>query len=711
METSTPPPPMPTVVLDPKGILGPDGPVADKLFNYEPRPPQIEMAEAIKTSMGKFTHLFCEAGTGTGKSYAFLIPAIEKALNGGGPVVISTNTISLQEQIFNKDIPDLKKYLNLPQLRVVLRKGRGNYLSKRRLKIAGNFIEANQINEYDDISDWVDKSLTGAKQDLDFIPTYDLWDVVRSDQYDCLGKKCATYKECFYFKSKTQAEEAHIVITNHALLALDLMLKHKTDDLVGILPKFKHLVIDEAHAFENALRKADTFEWKQGSAAAIMRRATNKKGRGFLDTLLKINDVPYKCASRAKEVIKFLKKFVELNALFFEKDVVPFIQTYRKKLTSPTAKRVKPGNLVSIHSEKLLATLQRINQYLSSIVSELKRLDGEDVSKEIKNLATLLDAFRGRMKETSSDLKRAIEADKDANDAYPTYVSSVEMSGVVNGKNYYTLMSIPIFVRQTGQKVLFNKEWSLVLTSATLTTNNSFKSITRNLGAIAEKTNTLQLPHVFDYKKQVKLHLTPNTPDDPWNRKDKREEYFDTVARLVEGYVAKTKGNAFILCTSNLQMRALHKRSKLKLERKGMYVLCQNNGLTRDQMINEFKSVENSVLYGVDSFWTGVDVPGKHLQCIIIPKLPFSPPTPLSEAQQDMYDLWNRGKPRHKKRNYFADRTIPQVAVRLQQGFGRLIRRKNDSGIVVILDQRMRNKPYGHILLRSLPECSVIIDD
>lgn len=710
METSTPPP-TPTAVLDPKDILGPEGPVADKLSNYEPRPPQIKMAEAIKVSMGKFTHLFCEAGTGTGKSYAFLIPAIEKALNGGGPVVISTNTISLQEQIFNKDIPDLKKYLGLPQLRVVLRKGRGNYLSKRRLKIAGNFIEADQINEYDDISDWVDKSLTGAKQDLDFIPIYDLWDAVRSDQYDCLGKKCPTYKECFYFKSKAQAEEAHIVITNHSLLALDLMLKHKTDDLIGILPKFKHLIIDEAHTFEDALRKADTFEWKQGSAAAIMRRATNKKGRGFLDTLLKINDVPYKCASRAKEVIKSLKKFVELNALFFEKDIVPFIQTYRKKLTSPTAKRVKPGNLVSTYSENLLATLRGINQYLSSIVSELKRLDGEDVSKEIKNLATLLEAFLSHLRETGSDLKRAIEADKDTNDTYPTYVSSVEMSGLVNNKNYYTLMSIPIFVRQTGQKVLFNKEWSLVLTSATLTTNNSFKSIIRNLGAITERTTTLQLPHVFDYQKQVKLHLTPNTPDDPWSKRDKREAYFDTIAKLVENYVAKTKGNAFILCTSNLQMRALHKRSKLKLERKGMYVLCQNNGLTRDQMINEFKTVENSVLYGVDSFWTGVDVPGKHLQCIIIPKLPFSPPTPLSEAQQDMYKLWNYGKPRHKQRNYFADRTIPQVAVRLQQGFGRLIRRKNDTGIVVILDQRMRNKPYGHLLLRSLPECPVIIDD
>ena len=709
--TSIQPAPLQGPVFKPEDILGGSGPIADKLESYEPRPPQIEMATAVKTSMQQYTHLFCEAGTGTGKSYAFLIPAIERALNGDGPVVISTNTIALQEQIFNKDIPDLKKYLNLPHLRVVLRKGRGNYLSKRRLNIAGNFIEAKQINEYEDLLDWNDQTATGSRQELDFIPTYDLWDSVRSDGQDCLGKKCPSYKECFYFKSKAKAEDAHIVITNHSLLALDLMLKFKTDDLIGILPKSKHLVIDEAHAFEDALRKADTFEWKQGSAAALMRRISNKKGRGFLDTLQKINDVPYKCVTRAKEVIKLFQQLIQANSDFFDKDVIPFIQTYKKKLTKPTSKRVKPGNLVSVYSEELLKCFSKINQYLSAIVSELKRLDGEDVSKDVKNLATLLESFSGKTKETESDLKRAIEADKDANDTYPTYVSSVDMSDLIRGKNYYTLVSTPIFVRQTGQKILFNRTPSLVLTSATLTINNSFQNITRNLGALPEKTVTLQLPHVFDYKKQVKLHLTDKIPIDPWNNKEKRDKYFDTVASHVENYVQKTNGNALVLCTSNLQMRALHSRSKLKFEKMGFYVLCQGAGLTREQLIEEFKTVENSVLYGVDSFWTGVDIPGERLQCVIIPKLPFAPPTPLSEAQQDMYTVWNNGKPRHNQRNFFSDRTVPEVAIKLQQGFGRLVRRKTDTGIVAILDQRMRTKAYGKILHKSLPDCTLVIDD
>jgi len=696
--------------LDPEEVLGDQGPIAKQFSNYESRPPQIKMAQTIRDSMNQLKHLFSEAGTGTGKSYAFLVPAIEKALHGEGPIIVSTNTISLQEQIFNKDIPDLKKYLNLPFLKVVLRKGRGNYLSKRRLAIANNYVEADKINELEDIENWANSSETGSRQDLDFIPPYELWDAVRSDQYDCLGKKCPTYKSCFYFKSKTEADEAHIVITNHSLLALDLMLKHKTDDLVGILPKFKHLVVDEAHALEDALRKADTFEWKQGSAAALMRRATNKKGSGFLDLLSKVPDVPYKSVAHGKEAIKHFKAFVEHNSYFFEKDIEPFIQTYKKKITSPTAKRVKPGNLVSPRSEKLLEHLQRINQYLSAIVSELQRLDGEDVSKDLKNLATLIDSFWGRTKEIASDLKRAIEADKDVNDVYPTYVSSVEMSEMVHGKNYYTLTSTPIFIRQTGQKVLFNRVPSIVLTSATLTINNSFSNIKRNLGATKEKTITLQLPHVFNYKKQVKLFITPQMPSDPWNKKDQREKYFDTVAKKIEKYLDLTKGNALILCTSNVQMRALYKRSKLKLKQKGMYVLCQNNGMTRDQLVHEMKIVKNSVLYGVDSFWTGVDIPGEHLQCVIMPKLPFSPPTPLSEAQQEMYNLWNRGKPRHKQRNYFVDRTIPEVATKLQQGFGRLIRHKTDTGIIVILDQRVKTKAYGKILLNSLPECEVIID-
>ena len=697
------------ITLNPEEILGPSGPIAAHFSNYESRPAQIQMSKAVLESMQASKHLLCEAGTGTGKSYAFLIPAIEMALSGEGPVVISTNTIALQEQIFRKDIPDLKKYLNLPDLKVVLRKGRGNYVSRRRLKNAQNFEwEPDQIPEIEDIETWANnpETKTGAIQDMNFIPSGAVWEQAQSDQYDCLGKKCPTFKSCYYFKSKMEAEEAHIIICNHALLALDLMVKYQTEENATILPNFKHLIVDEAHALEDAIRKAETFEWKQGSAASLVKRATNKKNTGLLDTLNRLPNVSAKIVASAEEATKQLKHFVEVNEAFFKEDVEPFAKD-DKKNKDAKAKRVYPGNLVSPRSDSLLSTIKIANQHISSIVAALKR---ETEDEKFKDAAELMSKYHGRTKEVASELLRTIKADKEEGQPYPTHVSSVEITEY-NKKSYYMLVSTPIFIRQISQNILFSKIQSITLTSATLTVNKSFNHIMRNLGVILEKTTTVELPHVFDFKKQVKMVLTPKITDDPWNKPKDRDKYFDSVARKIEKYVIKTNGNALILCTSNVQMKALHDRSVKLFSGKGLNVLRQNGGLTREQLVHEIKTVPNTVLYGVDSFWTGIDVPGTNLSNVIIPKLPFPPPTPLSEAQQEIYDIWNKGKPRNKQRNYFADKTVPEVAIKMQQGFGRLIRHRNDRGIVVLLDSRLITKPYGKTILHSLPDCDIIIDN
>lgn len=695
----------------PSYVLGKDGPIASTFDAYEPRPPQIQMADAVRANMKSKRHLFCEAGTGTGKSYAALIPAIEAALRGEGPVVISTNTIALQEQIFNKDIPDLKRFLKVPHLKVVLRKGRGNYLSRRRHQGAQNYSwNTDQIRELEDIDNWVDRTSTGTLQELDFIPSREMWEQVRSDQYDCLGQKCPKFSSCFYFKSKEEAEKAHIIVTNHALLALDLSIKLKTDGTVSLMPQYKHLIIDEAHSFEDALRRAGTFEWKEGSAFALAKRATNKKGNGFLDRLIAADRVSHKATTHAKQVVKKLEHFVEVNRAFFDRDIVPFLEGKpRKEIRSATAKRVKPDNLVSVTSSSLIDSAENITKYLNAIVSDLKQWSDETTPKDVKQLALLIEKYAERFRETHSELKRAIAAGKDSTDKYPSHVTSVE-AGKFNGKIRYMLVSTPIFVRQIGKEILFDRIPSITLTSATLAIGKSFKNIVRNLGADPKKTDTLLLDHVFDYESQVKLYLLPNLPLDPWNKAAAREKYYDTVADKIKKYVKMTEGNAFILCTSNTQMYALYKRCRPVFEKLGYFVLCQNKGLTREQMIEEFKTVDNSVLFGVDSFWTGVDVPGKSLQNVIITKLPFPPPTPLSEAQQEMYDTWNKGKPKNKQRNFFGDRTVPDVAIKLQQGFGRLVRRKTDTGIVVVMDPRMVTKFYGKTLLKSLPECKVIQD-
>jgi ATP-dependent DNA helicase DinG len=701
--------------LEPAWVLGTEGPIAKQFTDYEAREPQINMANAVKNTFEKERHLFVEAGTGTGKSYAFLIPAIMRALEGKKPIVISTNSLALQEQIYTKDIPDLMRYLNLPNLKVVLRKGRGNYVSLRRMFNAGNLAwDINtEIPQLEDIQTWAETSTFGTVQDLNFVPKPNIWAEVQSDQYDCLGKKCPTYKKCFYYKSRTDSEEADIIITNHALLTLDLMVKASSDDNTGILPTFSQLIIDEAHTLEEAIRSAETFEWRVGSAASLAKRASNKKDNGVLDMLHKMShQLNGRILDYADQAINHLTTFVKYNEAFFEKDVIDFVRNEKSEEPGASvSKRIKPGNLQSERAVALLLSLTKANIALQAVVSELRPFEREeDGPKEVKSALTLMENFSKQCKEVENDLKRTINVKQLEGDMLPDYVSSVDVS-IFKRQPVYMLSSMPIFVKRIAQSILFSKIPSIVLTSATLTINNQFHFICNNLGAIAEKTDTLKLGHVFDYANQVKMILTPQIPIDPYNNPKARDAYFDQVAAKVEKYLEVTKGNAFVLCTSNLQMRALHKRSKDTLKKKGMNVMCQGEDLTKEQILHEFKQVKGSVLYAVDSFWTGVDVPGDHLQNIIIPKLPFPPPNPLSEAQEEAYQIFNRGKPRDRQRNVFVERTVPNVAIKLQQGFGRLIRRKTDTGIVVLMDQRLTTKPYGKTLLNSLPECKRLIDN
>lgn len=698
------------VDLTPEIVLGSEGLIAKHFSNYEPRPPQIQLANAVREALEQRQHLFGEAGTGTGKSYAFLIPAIEQALKGNKPVVISTNTIALQEQIFRKDIPDLKKFLGLPDLKVVLRKGRGNYLSKRRLAIARNTVEMELEQQLEEIDEWVEQTFSGSLQDLGFAPSPELWASVRSDQYDCMGPKCKTYTSCFYFKARTEAEQADIIVTNHALLLQDLKLKVTSDGIASILPDFNYLIIDEAHALEEAIRKADTFEWKKNSVLGLSLRATNKKRSGLLDQITEKLNLPTIVVSKAQGAIRAFRDLIEINELFFEKVVVPFVNNFEEEeITS--SKRVKPKELDSPITLDLLSSFAELNSYLHYINVELQRYvaEREEEGKTLAGFATLFSNLVRYMKDTEADLTQTIKATPDPENPFTSRVSFVDVGRNDKG-TYYTLASTPIFIKQQAQELLFRKVPSIILTSATLTVNNSFKHVVDTLGPSKESTVTLQLPHVFDYKKQVKLYLTPKMPVDPWNDPKSRDTYFEKVASKIEQYVLETKGNAFVLCTSNKLMKAMHKRLAQKFTNKGLTVLLQGQDYSREKLLSMFKNTPNSVLFAVDSFWTGVDVPGDNLKNVIIPKIPFPPPSPLSEAQEELYDLWNKHAPKNKKRNYFTDRVLPAVAIKLQQGFGRLIRHKNDSGIVAILDPRLKNQWYGKPLLASLPECTVVID-
>lgn len=694
--------------LIPRQILGPEGPIAKIFDQYEVREPQLIMAEAVEKAFKDKRHLFVEAGTGVGKSYAFLIPAIAATKAGARPIVISTNSIALQEQIFNKDIPDLAKYLNV-QLNVILRKGRSNYISLRRLKAATNMHwSTEELTEVEDIETWAEDTPTGTLQALNFLPKPNIWSEVQSDKFDCMGKKCPTYKECFYFKSRDEAERADIIITNHSLLAIDLLVKSKSPDGTGLLPKYQTLVIDEAHELEKAIRDANTYEWKQNSAKYLTQRALNKKESGVLDIILR-KDVGDYVVQQVDFIQKQLAEFVKINQAFFDVDVTNFVkEDLKKQLESSVTKRIRGKELASSKAQQLVAIGKTIIESLQIIASQLDIYDKQFESKSFSEAQARVTGYLEQWDETVACLTQILFPAEDKQ--YQTNVASVE--AVVSNKDIsYTLISEPIFIKQLTRQLLFSKIPAIVLTSATLTTNGSFQHLTDRLGAIEESTSTLLLDHVFDYKKQMRLFLTPKIPIDPWDKPKERKAYFDSLSQKIDKYVQITKGNAFILCTSNQMMYELWKRAKERYTKAGLNVLRQGENLTKEQIIHEFKTVKNSVLYAVDSFWTGVDIPGDHLQLIIIPKIPFPPPTPLSEAQEEIYRAWNQKQPKHRQKNYFMDVTVPAVAIKLKQGVGRLIRRKTDRGLVVLMDQRLSTKPYGKMLLNSLPETTIVSDE
>jgi len=721
---------MDTIDLTPQAILGADGQLAQHFSNYEERKPQIQMANAVRHNMEQHRKLFCEAGTGTGKSYAFLIPAIERSLlMSDGPVVVSTGTIALQEQIFNKDIPDLKRYLDLPHLKVMLSKGRGNYISKRRLMGAINNvpvlekdIQGVDVEDYlNDLPEWAFQEPAasqhdGSKQIRDDIPNPYLWDEVRSDNNDCLGRKCPFHSTCYYYRAKEQAKNAHIIITNHALLVLDAKIKASAPGK-GLLPDYKHLIIDEAHMLEEAIRGACTCAWRRCCYWRLRSRVEQMMDKIINQEL----SFPINVISQAKALKKEINALNTLNETFFDNCVEPFVTDTLER--GATARRLRPGDLANFVStefaqlsdlfeknkkdykplvEELLEAAGRAAKRASQVLEECSRHTAE--GKEYDQFADLFGKVAERLHEVYYDLELTVSA-KEVEDIADRRVCYVEVSQGRKRTNY-VLTATPIFVKNLSRALFFEKNFSITLTSATLSYNRSFKNITRTLGAVPEDTDGLLLPHVFDYQKQCAIIITTKMPDDPRTQGAKQQNYYDSLANKAKIYINKTKGNALVLCTSNKIKTALFER----LRPMPYNVLCQGHGMPNDYLIKEFKAVSGSVLIGVDSFWAGIDIPGDHLQCIVIPKLPFAPPTPLSEAQQEIIRDWNLGKPPMKRVDYWSEWVMPAVAIKLQQGFGRLIRRTTDRGIVAILDPRLKTKRYGQALLNSLPDCRVIID-
>jgi len=646
-------------------IFDKDGPVAKAMPGYEVRHEQIEMAEAVESAISHSEQLIVEAGTGIGKSFAYLAPLAEYTLENNALGIVSTNTISLQEQIIHKDIPFLEKALD-KDFKAVLVKGRNNYLCLRRLHRSeflqkDLFSDQYELTEFTKIFAWSYKTQDGTLYDLEEEPDSKVWGMVSTDSETCLGKNCQYYKKCFFQKAREKINEARILIVNHHLFFSNLALAKEQK---SIFPEWDGLVFDEAHSIEGVATEHLGASITNTGARYLLDLLFNlKKQKGFLLTVGDQDSM--ECVEQARR---------RLDVFF--KDIKEYFDANVKKEDSDTF-RIRQKNFVE---NNLSLPLKDLTESLLAAKKGIK--DRED-EVEIASFARKISA-----------LKDSVELI--LNQAMGNYVYWIESSR--NKKvNRISINMAPVNIGEILKEELFDEEKPIILTSATLSVDNSsFKYFKNRVGA--KKAIEMKLGSPFDYKNQVRMYIAKNMPNP-----DNMTDYAMKAADRIKRYLELTNGSAFVLFTSYSLMNIVYEELEEYLIQKGFNVLRQGKGLSRNKMLASFKKESGSVLFGVDTFWQGIDVQGKNLSNVIITKLPFAVPDhPIIEARIE--DIQKRGG------DAFLEYNLPEAILKFKQGFGRLIRSKKDTGIIAILDSRIINKFYGKAFLRSVPECEIIID-
>ncbi|GJL78540.1 MAG: helicase [Nitrospinaceae bacterium] len=639
---------------DSNHFLEEHGHFSSRMPGFEYRPQQVEMAEAIQRSLVKGQHLIVEAGTGTGKSLAYLIPAILWAVENNKKVAISTYTKTLQQQILNHDIPLLQEELGIP-FRYALCLGHENYLSLRRLKRAGQaglFTAPEEDGQMQAVFDWVGNTSTGLKNDLPFQVLPSVWEEVGRQKDQCLGKNCETYDSCFYFKARKKWFGAHLLIVNHHLFFANVASSG------AVLPAFDAVVFDEAQNVEDAATSFLGLEISNSNLYYFLDRLYNPKTKRGVLTRLEHELVP---AIRRQVIL--VRQAVDG---FFTRMLEEFGKTERVlRLYKPLV----VDNTIYVPLKELHEQLQTLEGRLQSGEDQL---DASAAATRCFEFNNTLSAF--------------------LNQHFPDYVYWLE---VAQRKRFckIVLRGVPVNIAGPLKEQVFDKIDRMVLTSATLTTEGEFDFIKERIGL--EPKEELVLDSPFDYASQALLYVPADMPDPT----AKVEVYVERVADRCRELIRATGGKTFILFTSYAVLNRVYE----KLEDLGrFYPLLKQGDLPTGHMIERFKEIP-SVIFGTSSFWQGVDIPGEALTSVIITKLPFDvPKEPLTEARLE--DL--------KKRSIdpFRHYQIPRAIIQLKQGFGRLIRKQTDTGIVSILDSRVRNRGYGKKFLASLPPARVVDD-
>ena len=678
-------------------LLEKEGAFAEHFPNYEYRPQQVEMLRAVGEAFNEGRHLLVEAPTGVGKSLAYLIPAVHWAIQNGERVVISTNTINLQEQLYEKDIPDLDQILSL-EFDAAILKGRSHYLCPARLQALRHrgARSPEQARVLAKVLIWLLRTEDGDGDDL-FLPTAldrSMWHRLSAEYDGCNPERCRFFQRgvCYFYRARRAAEAAHVIIVNHALLLADVAVQNRA------LPQYDYLIVDEAHHLESAITQGLSFETDRASVRRLLGEIGRVSSGGRVSGLL--NQVLGRCqeAGLPQETMETVELAIgkigqavdealrELGTFFDRVEAFAEEQKGDRRTRYSFRMRLDSGVRVQPAWDSIEMACDDMDRPMKLVVRELERLAGgvdelvasydlpnaDELQLQMLGMAQHLEEVRQQISHMVMDPSSSL-------------IYWLEMQP---NSDHLSLHAAPLHAGPLVQEELFHKKQSMILTSATLRTSGTFDFLRERLHAW--DANELAVGSPFDYESSTLFYIVDDVPE------PNERGYQRIVAQGMAQLFRATEGRALALFTSYRQLRATLRAIKAPLAQAGITVQAQGEGISRAQLLENFRTGDRRVLLGTRSFWEGVDVPGDPLSCLAIAKLPFSVPSdPIFAARAETFE------------QPFRDFMVPETILRFLQGFGRLIRTRDDRGIIVCFDKRLLTKSYGPFFLESLPNPSI----